>query len=434
MKRDIYWIPIGKLKTEIVDRAGRIYKNNELHHCTPLVGGYGIVKVAALVPQSKVLFVTPMGCARHGALAAHASGVRHKVVYLFLNHSHIVMGDITAMLEKAIVALLQKEPLKAVTICSTCIDDLLGTDYEAMTAQLEEQYPLKVRIGKMNPIMIAGKKPPHPMIQDTIYSYLEKSKERNSSMNVIGSFSNMDPRSEIHHIVKSLGCESLKHIADFNEFDQFMKMSSSSLNIVIREQGLQAARNMEKKLGIPFLYLPAYFRPEGIAQNYETLWRTAGKKGTIGQYQTEANNYLEENKKYIEDVQIAVGSSNNAFPFELARFLIELGARVDYIFADNLLKADHEHVDWLAENAPHIKVVPTLDPSVQHIREASWRADVGIGLDSAYFTHAGKHVSLDLGEQLYGFQGSVELIRRIINAGHVSEDWMDMLIKSSVVI
>ena len=53
---------------------------NTLSYTAPSHGDWGIVRIAALVPETHLLFVSPSACGRHGALAEKFAGIILKLM------------------------------------------------------------------------------------------------------------------------------------------------------------------------------------------------------------------------------------------------------------------------------------------------------------------------------------------------------------------
>ena len=56
---------------------------NSLHYASPAHGGWGVLKIAQLIPESYFIFVSPSACGRHGALGARMEGRKNRVSYCF---------------------------------------------------------------------------------------------------------------------------------------------------------------------------------------------------------------------------------------------------------------------------------------------------------------------------------------------------------------
>ena len=114
-----------------------------LHYVSPAHGGWGVVRIAALVPESYQLFVAPFACGRHGALGGILNGIKDRISYLFIDESDIVSGGYEDLIPEAVeelLASLEKRP-KVLMIFVSCLDDLLGTDHVSLNQRLSERFP-----------------------------------------------------------------------------------------------------------------------------------------------------------------------------------------------------------------------------------------------------------------------------------------------------
>jgi nitrogenase molybdenum-iron protein alpha/beta subunit len=119
---------------------------NSLHYASPAHGGWGVLKAGQLIPESYHLFISPAACGRHGSLAAQMEGRRGTVSYLHLTEESIVSGDYEQEVLEAADLLIAmrtgrgRRP-KVFSLFVSCIDDLLGTDLDAICEELGEKYP-----------------------------------------------------------------------------------------------------------------------------------------------------------------------------------------------------------------------------------------------------------------------------------------------------
>ena len=112
-----------------------------LHYTSPAHGGWGVLKMGQLIPEGFFLFVSPAACGRHGALAAHLEGRNRTVAYYHLTEQSIVSGDYEQEVKEAareILTLLtkQKRRPRVFGVFVSCIDDLLGTEYDIIDLPL----------------------------------------------------------------------------------------------------------------------------------------------------------------------------------------------------------------------------------------------------------------------------------------------------------
>lgn len=250
---------------------------DSLHYSSPAHGGWGVVKTGHLVPDSCQLFVSPAACGRHGALAACLEKRKNRVSYLFLTEEDIVSGGYEERIiegaGKLLAHLEKRNRMPCVLmIFVSCIDDLLGTDHDALTEELSAAYPhIRFIFCHMNPTSTDTKLPPGVNIQNKIYSLLDVTKERDQGVNLIGSLSPLRQTSELFTVLKGMGVSVIRHISDYEGFDTYQEMARSCLNLVISPAGTYASRQMESKHGTPFVTALTSFRTSCIRDTYSRI-------------------------------------------------------------------------------------------------------------------------------------------------------------------
>ena len=167
-------LPVAELAANPDRVLGKDASQATLHYCSPAHGGWGVVRVALLVPEAHLLFACPPACGRHGAIAAIEQGYRKKICYLCINDNEIVLGGYEAEIEQGVREVMRrvKPRPRALMIFMSCIDDLLGTDHAAAIRRMEAEHGIPIRIARMNPISMYNKLPPGIRVQQTIYEFL----------------------------------------------------------------------------------------------------------------------------------------------------------------------------------------------------------------------------------------------------------------------
>jgi nitrogenase molybdenum-cofactor synthesis protein NifE len=246
-----FYVPIGELEDFISHRQTKVLPLNCLKYASPQPGGWCIVRFQLLVPESIVLFVAPSGCGRHGAIAGIHYGYKKRLFNLQVDERDIVTSRHLERIPLAIEEILSdiKVRPKAIFITASCMDDLLGSDYDSIAKHLEIKYGIPVRVGHMDPIAVGGKTPPQLTVQEVAYDFLQPSKEGPvNAVNIIGSVTNIDKRSEFYQVLAEAGLGTCKHIADCKTFEEFQLMSRSAYNLLIKPAGKLAVEQMKKKL------------------------------------------------------------------------------------------------------------------------------------------------------------------------------------------
>ncbi|SFI21536.1 Nitrogenase component 1 type Oxidoreductase [Tindallia magadiensis] len=433
-----YSIPVGNLLEEVATRRNNTNRKSALHYCAPSGGGWGVVRAACLVPEILILFVIPVGCGRHGGIASFQTGDNQKVRYLLIEEAEVVMGSYEDRIGEAIEQLIHKEKPKGMMIFSTCIDDLLGTDFDSLLRMAEEKHQIPMVRAKMNPIMSETVKPPELMVQDSMYAYLQKKPlmgiKRERYVNTIGSFAAVDKKSEIHSLLNEAGGYQLKHITDYKELSKFQTMANHRMNLLVAPGGAYAVKSLEKKTGMSYLEVFSSFQPEETSRQYRKIEEALGLSLAFEKEEKAVKAFLEENRKFLEGKTVAIGATINARPFELAKFLVEQGMDLRYVLAKAVHPSEKSYVEWLTENAAHLQIIPNLEPSLSSVEGGLEQLDYGIGLDAAAYFDVKHLIELPFEESLYGYQGAKTLIHRLIHAKPYEGDLIQRIYQANLVI
>lgn len=408
-----------------------------LHYVSPAHGGWGVVRIAALVPESHQLFVCPFACGRHGALGGAQNGIKDRISYLFINEADIVSGDFEQLIIKSVGELfeaLSKVP-KVLFIFTSCLDDLLGTDHEAILAELDSKYPdVKFRHCTMNPISLDTPYPPGVTIEMNMYGLLEKSDVKRDQINILGSNVSFSEECELKKLLHSKGW-SISHISDHKDFKSFQTMSEAKLNIVTAPIALKAAQQMEKELGIPYMTAYVNHTPEVIEQFYEDLSEYIGEDIVTPskEYRIKAEEKLEQARSLIGDYPIAMDFQAVIKPFSLALTLSEYGFNIGMIASDGIPAHEKGAFELLSKKYLDILVEdPLCHEAVTFPFEGSQY--LCIGFDCGYMTGSDKVVNIMEDEGLFGYDGIVRLMDMLVEAYTEKADVQEMIKEAGLII
>lgn len=399
-------------------------KEQGLHYSSPAHGGWGVVRVAMLVPESQVLFVCPSGCGRHGALGAIETRNKNRVAYLCIDEADIVSGRYEEMVPQAVEEMINRldSKPKAFFIFVSCLDDLLGTDYEETLESLCTIHKIPFRICHMNPISLDSKLPPPVNVQKNIYSLLEAKKEKADAVNILGAFAPLDKDSEIFSFLKECGIKKVNHISEFSTFEGFEKMAEAKLNLVLRPEALAAAKDMEKNLGIPFCFVPVSYNLSTIEQQYRIIAEATGSSLDLSNHKREASEQIEAAKNIIGDMPISIDAGATCRPYDLAAALISYGFNVIGVYADKLPEFEAEVFTWLKKHAPQVKYYQTEHHTWVNERSDNQVDEISIGFNAGYLTGSSKTLSLAFDEGMFGYRGIIKLMTMMTEAFEQSSD------------
>ncbi|QTQ14578.1 oxidoreductase [Treponema parvum] len=408
-----------------------------LHYVSPGHGGWGVIRVAALVPESRMLFISPFACGRHGALGGTLAGVKDRISYLFIDESDIVSGNYEEMIPNAVEELFEflGERPKVLFYFVSCLDDLLGTDHEAVCALLSEKYPdVHFRSCHMNPFQMDTAIPPMVGLQLNIYSLLPEGRKKNpKQINLLGNNEPVNKSCELFRYAAAQGF-TVKHITDCKTFEEFESFAESCLNIIVTPPAKKAGVELEERLKIPYLIRFVTYDVEEIKDFYLSLFAKLNMTPVDMTSDIEkAENAFKAAKKVIGDFPIAIDFQAIKAPFCLARVLLQHDFNVQLICADQVLEFDKANYEWLGQNYPDLEVMNPLHPDTVKF-EYKGRDFLCIGFDAGYLTGS-KHVVDFLDDAgNYGFDGVARLSNLMIKAYEQEADVNKMINDAGLII
>lgn len=412
-----------------------------LHYSSPAHGGWGVVRMGHLMPESYQLFVSPAACGRHGAVSACMQGRKNRVSYLYLSEDDIVSGGYEDLLLEAVDGLLEhlarahRLP-KVLMIFVSCIDDLLGTDHDALLSLLRERHPdLRFTFCHMNPTSMDTGVPPPVNIRNKLYGLLELQEARDNGINLIGSLVPLSPEGELFHLLPQMGVEPLRHITDYNTFDAFQQMARSQWNLVVHPQGEYAARQMAKRLGIPFLVSLTTYAPEEVTAAYQAISQALDRDcpETAGE-EAESEASLARARDCLGGMPVVIDGEAVARPFAFARALLERGFHVRRMLVQKVIPSDRDSFDRVREQWPELELVQP-----QHHRSSCYRQDLlpdclAIGYHSGYHTGSRHIVALDGQSGHWGYHGIREIARLMSEASRQESDLKALITAAGLVV
>lgn len=413
---------------------------NSLHYSSPAHGGWGVLKMGHLIPESYTLFVSPAACGRHGALAARMEDRKNRVSYLFLSEDDIVSGGYEDLLIQAVDKLLKhlekchKVP-KVLTLFVSCIDDLLGTDHDALISELSGIYPhIRFIFCHMNPTSTDTGVPPAVNIQNKNYSLLDVTEERDGGVNIIGNLAPLRANGELFQMLRDMEVSEIRHISDYDTFAGYQEMAKSCLNMVVTPTGKYASAQMEKKHGIPYEMALTSFQTECIKETYQKIAKQLGKTcPEVSAYEKEAKEALKKAAEALNGMPVIIDGEAIVTPFDLAKALLESGINVQCVFEQKVLPTDEENFQWVMEHYPDMTILQPQNPKVT-VMEKHQGECLSIGYSAAYITGA-KHV-VDIAGQhgLYGYQGIIDLAQMMEKSAKETVDLKQLLDDAVIVV
>lgn len=400
-------------------------KRGTLEYTCPSHGGWGMVRTAMLMPESCQLFVCPPACGRHGALGAIRQGFKNRLSYLYLEESDIVSGYDNAIIETVGEFLeRRKERPKVMVIFVSCLDDLIGTDGDAVIDALSDLYTdIKFCMCHMNPISNDSEEPPLVSLWKSLYHLMEGTgSEMVRKVNVIGSQVPVHEESELHEIMKTLGIQEVCHIGKCTSYEEFRGMGDNCLNIVVTKSAEKAAQNLFAASGMEYIKAPVSYDYSKIEENYKQIFEkllelnmvtpkdVQAARTVLENKKGEARKAVEQAKELIKKEKIYLDDSAFANPFPVAKFLIEQGFSVDAVYVSELDETE-ESYRWLIENTE-----TAVKNAHGYLAVKEWQTDtpgIAMGLEAAYMSGSKHILSVFQDEGMYGYYSVIQLMEKL---------------------
>ncbi len=411
---------------------------NCLCYTSPVYGGYGLMNLGMQIPESFILFAGPASCARHSAIASIQKNNKERNSYLFLSDEDISMGTVEEEIYRSvdeILPSLTKRP-RVFILLFACILYLEGIDEKAVIDELSRRHSDVVfQVCLMNPISIGTDHAPVTMMYSRM-AELFKNGEQEDTVNFIGNNVPIDRKCEIYSVLKNLGVRGTNHTTEKKNFQEFRKMGNARWNIVVKPEGIRAAKEMTPR--IDYRFLPVSYEFDVIREQYEELFSMFGRSTDLSRYEKEAEKAVRNISEKLKGKTIALGSSASYRIFGMARMLVRNGFNVTDIFAsqdiyDPAPPFDMGAAEWIQKNTD-IRIHNVSNPTYRGKMGKVCTVDVAIGFNAGYFSDTKCIVSISSDEGMFGYGGVKLLMEKIDDALNNPKDLRTLVEKYGVVI
>ena len=378
-----------------------------LCYCNPAHGGWGIIRVAALIPGSYLLFVCPSACFRHGALGAIQHHYKDRISYLYIDQSDIVEGYDQEILD-GVDELLERteKDIRLLFIYVSCLDDFIGTDMEKVTAILGKRYPdILVRAGHMNPSASSTKMPPAVTTFDAMLSVLPDWEKTDDGVTLWGNFVGIPEDNELIRVLNQNG-HMVRQISSCSTFSEYEEMSRSGRSIVIKPFVRYALRRLEKRTGATHVEMPISYDIDTVTKEYQDLSDFLGEdlSEKIKDDRSLCEQAIYYAREEVADVPVFVSDSATVFPLSLAVALLEYGFRVTRVYLSEVVGPDQKYADILLNEYPQVEIIQGDHPDSVFRSETETIA-LAVGEEAAYLSNARYVADISSDEGMLGYQG-----------------------------
>lgn len=405
-----------------------------LQYSSPARGSWTIAHSPMLIPGMHEIYVC-CGCCLHGVVlsAEEIPGGFDRFSMVTVNNDNVLKGDLEKMMIDGVTDIIRELPQKpkCVECFTSCIQHFLHMDLAFVYRTLRERFPdIDFIDGYMTPTLqrkytpdMLGRRQLMRAVRPPERKGAGGGRER--AVNFIVNYFPTDPQSEIVRMFREGGW-TIRDFADISTYEEYKAMGSSAANICFHENSLDAAKDLEKRLGQEAVYAPYSWSFDRIE---EELTGLAGRFDLplpdFRDCRRRAEKALSHLKETIGDMPVAIDYTATPRPLSLARLLLDHGIRVYAVYCDVFCGEEREDFDYLREHFPELLLRATMHfkmrllPRDDDVRKGGVLA---VGQKAAYFTGTDRFVNIIENGGLYGFEGVCAMARRMEEAAEEPKD------------
>lgn len=403
-----------------------------LHRFKPMPSGrMGIFWTLSGIKDSAVIEFGCMGHNIYSGGSLRTAGVYEekgaRLYTTYIDETDIAMGD-TRRLEDTIRHVIASDRPKVIFLQPSAVPEVVGMDLAAIVRVLQEKFEVPlIPIGRASFAMTQ-----HRGVQEALRDIvkavpLDAERGEVPTYNIIGSCADLfhygADALEVRRLMKgAFGMEPVCVLSHDCTVEDIQSMGRTHVNLVLRREGISAAKVLEKRFGTPYVV----GRPYGVKGT--TAWlrqvgealHTPPKEGFIQAEETVCDDMLDRAWHSLHNIQWS-------YPEEAA---LSLGGHIDVVegilrFATEEMPL-HKGVCWCDDPEQATEEIP-------YFSEEQWAPVVaahGSGFlmcSGEALLWAGKNTSLqisnpDIGYRLHpweapfmGYHGAVQLVNLWMN-------------------
>ena len=442
---------------KIADASFPVPFGHRLEFNAPVHGTWNIVHIGMLVPQCHQIYVCADNCMRGVVLTAAEMGADDRFSSVLLEEDDLYDQNLETITIEGVSDIIRRLSVRprAVAVFLVCLHHFVGTDASYVYKTLEERFPdIDFIRGWMDPVMQKTGLTPEQKLKEAMYRPIRPLPVDPKLVCVLGDNQALYPDSDLARLVAKAGSRVLQlhdwrahgrrigvlsgeegdtedeHFAFCKNYDDFLGIGAAGLLITRSPSGVHGVRQLAKRLGRPFLYLPPVSGEEEIRRQIETLARTleeisAGQtnasadgisaiqadaaaiiqKGTLA-----ASRALQHARSLIGDTEITVDYIGNTRTLSLTKRLVQSGFHVTRVYLDAVLPEEEADFRWLQENCPDLLLTATIHPGMRVLHAAENTGKMlAIGPKAAWFGGTAHFVNLVEFGGLWGNAGIIRL-------------------------
>ncbi|MCC0702487.1 oxalate:formate antiporter [Clostridioides sp. ES-S-0049-02] len=341
-------------------------------HC-PL---FGVVLTASYIKNMALVIVGTNECTYYSKnFVYHRQSGQDSVYSVVLKDKDIVFGAEKKVIE-AVKYISEVEKFDAIMIVTTCVPELIGEDYNALSEELEELIGIPVLAVNTEHYTCNS----HIIGMTRALKSLSSVMENHTNKKGVNILGHRQENVEDTELVKLLFKEGVKIncvIPSKCTIRDIKSASSAKLNIVTDMIALDLAEDMKNKFGIEYIYFDKNMKESIIMENYNKLCNILDidVQDELLEQRQKYNLLLNKCRLLMEGKKLIYGNTP-MMVFETVDFLTELGLVPEFIqvrelyeqdglFKDNIIKKGHNpYISRIANIAPLRSLYDTINADI----------------------------------------------------------------------
>ena len=390
-----------------------------LEYSSPARGSWNIVHLGMLLPEAHQIYICAPGCLRGVILTAAEMKAMDRFSSVIVQEKDLYNGKMEALMIDGISDILTKLPVMppVVIVFPACIHHFMGCDFNYVYTCLRERFPQVDFIESfMDPIMQKKGITPDQRLRRQLYSVLKPQKKRTHAINIIGNELAYAHENDIQILLVASNYE-IHDVTTCKSYKEFLAMGSSAINIYNQPAASYAVKDLEKRLGQPYIYLPQSYSYEELENSLQSLVERLGlMQPSCVQAMERCEEKLAQVHGIIGNQPIVIDYTATTRPLSLARLLLDHGFQVTGIFLDSITADEKHDFFYLQQRYPKLLLFPTNQADLAVIDHSVSGNTLAIGQKAAYFTNTGHFVNIVAGGGYFGFMGIIKLLDLLVDA------------------
>lgn len=398
-----------------------------LEYSPPARGDWNIVHMGLLIPRSHQIYFCAQGCLRGVVQTTAEMDAMDRLSWAYLCDEDYADASMEYNIIDSVCEVIKrmKERPPCILVFLSCMHLFAGVDFDMIIDELESRFGgIDFVKCYMTPTMRFSGLAPVPTMYKQMFVPLRNVPKDSKSVNIIGYNWAFEQSCELVKMIKDAGF-TLRELANCKDYESYLDMAKSRLNIVVIPEALAAAQELEQRIGQKQLYLPVSYDFGKIRDNYRKLCDELGiDLPDLSQKENEAASALAKAAELVGSMPVAVDFMATHKPLELCRLLLENGFNVRRVFIDVINAEDGEAFEYIKHNHPDIELYPTVNFSMRFFASLEQTNDeyLAIGQKAAYFCCTDHFVDMVGAKGLYGFDGIIRLAAQIEDAFENKKD------------